>query len=134
MDFRKLFSKPSVLFFAIAISSISAQAKIYSYIDGNNNDYEITPDSIFYSPVKPIESSSGEYSGGNPARVKISSEQFLKIELIIKSILKDKSNLIKDRLMGCGTLIAGKKTTYISGKSPLKAELEKELKSYLKQN
>ena len=131
MNFKKLYSTPAILFFAFAISSITLKAKSYTYIDGNNNDYEITSDSIFYSPITPVESSSGEYSGGSPKRVKVSEEQFLKIEMMIKSILKDKSNFIKTRLMGCGTLIVGKKTTYINSASSLKAELEKELKSYL---
>jgi hypothetical protein len=131
MNSKKIFSIPAILLLIIAICSINAQAKSYIYVDGSNNDYEITSDSIFYSPVTPVESSSGEYSGGNPKRVKISAEQYLKIEQIIKSILKDKTNFIKDRLMGCGTLIVGKKTTYINSASQLKAELEQELKSYL---
>lgn len=131
MTAKKSFSIPAILFLALAFSSISSQAKSYTYIDGNNNDYKITSDSIFYSPITPVESSSGEYSGGNSKRVKITEEQFLKIEMIIQSILKDKSNFIKDRLMGSGTLIVGKKTTYINSASQLKAELEQELKSYL---
>jgi hypothetical protein len=131
MTAKKSFSIPAILLLALAFSSISSKAKSYTYIDGNNNDYEITSDSIFYSPIAPVESSSGEYSGGDPKRLKITEAQFLKIEMIIKSILKDKSNFIKDRLMGCGTLIAGKKTTYINSASQLKAELEQELKSYL---
>lgn len=121
-----------MLFFALAITSLTSQAKSYLYIDGNNNDYKITSDSIVYSPVTSVESSSGEYSGGNPKSVKISAEQFLKIETLIKAILKDKGNFIKDRLMGCGTLIVGKKSTYINSASQLKAELENELKSCLK--
>nr|MBP7542501.1 hypothetical protein [Ignavibacteriaceae bacterium] len=87
---------------------------------------------IVYTPVTPNESSSGEYSGGSPKSVKITAEQFLKIETLIKAILKDKSNFIKERLMGCGTLIIGKKTTYVSSASKLKENLEQELKSYLK--
>lgn len=121
-----------MLFFALAISSFTSQAKSYLYIDGNNNDYKITSDSIVYTPVTPNESSSGEYSGGSPKSVKITAEQFLKIETLIKAILKDKSNFIKERLMGCGTLIIGKKTTYVSSASKLKENLEQELKSYLK--
>ena len=132
MDFKKLLSTHSMLFFALAITSLTSQAKSYLYIDGNNNDYKITSDSIVYSPVTSVESSSGEYSGGNPKSVKISAEQFLKIETLIKAILKDKGNFIKDRLMGCGTLIVGKKSTYINSASQLKAELENELKSCLK--
>ncbi len=131
MNFKRVVSTRSLLFLSIALTSMTIQAKSYLYIDGNNNDYEICGDSIIYTPVTAIESSSGEYSGGNQKRVKISTEQFQKIESIIKLILKDKINLIEDRLMGCGTLISGKKTTYINSKSPLKAELEYELKSNL---
>jgi hypothetical protein len=131
MTSKKLISTPAILMLALALSSITAHAKSYTYIDGNNNDFVITSDSIFYSPVTPNESSSGEYSGGSPKRLKISAEEFLKIELIIKSIIKDKSNHIQDRLMGCGTLIVGKKTTYINMSSKLKEDLELELRSQL---
>lgn len=109
----------------------SAGNTSYTYIDGNNNEYTITSDSLIYSPITPAESSSGEYSGGEPKRVKISSEQFLKIESIIKSIQKDKSAQIDNRLMGCGTLLVGKKTIYFRSDSNLKDDLEKELKSCL---
>jgi hypothetical protein len=131
MSSQKSFSISAILLMALAVSSIAAQAKSYTYIDGNNNDYEVTSDSIFYSPITPSQSSSGEYSGGDPKRIKISAEQFLKIESIIKSILKDKSNYLKDRLMGCGTLVVGKKSTYINSVSQLKEDLEQELKSCL---
>jgi hypothetical protein len=123
------FQKSIMLFFIFSVGALSLSAqKHYTYIDGNNNEYQIISDSVFYLPVSPIESSSGEYSGGEPMRKKISPEQFSKIEALIKSLLKDKSNHIKSRNMGCGTLVVGKKTTFIQSSSKLKEELEMTLK------
>jgi len=104
---------------------------MYTYVDGNNNIYTITPDSINYEPITPDESSSGEYSGGEPKKVQISEQQFLRIEVLIKSILTAKEIQQKNREMGCGTLLAGKKTIYINSSSQQKADLENELKSVL---
>lgn len=116
------------LFSVVILKSAPSFSKGYSYIDGSNNEYIIQPDSIIYDPITPIESSSGEYNGGEPKRVKISTTQFEKIELIIKAILKDKANHQKTRQMGCGTLVSGKKQFYIKSSSALKKDLETELK------
>lgn len=112
-------------------SAGKADVPKYIYVDGNNNEYIVRTDSLHYEPVQPANSSSGEYSGGEKKSVGISSDQFTRIESQIKQIIKDKSNQIDNRLMGCGTLVIGKKSLFIDAKSELKMELEKILKEIL---
>lgn len=120
----------AICVFSIAMSE--SGKKSYRYIDGNNNDYLIKTDSIFYFPVSEKESSSGEYNGGNPKSDKLSGEEFIKIESLIKAIVKDKKNHIDNRLMGCGTLVSGNKSLFIDMNSPLKLDLENYLKECLR--
>ncbi|MBK9190331.1 MAG: hypothetical protein IPM77_01905 [Crocinitomicaceae bacterium] len=123
----------SVLTFSLFTISMSEGAKkSYLYIDGNNNDYLIKSDSIYFNPVTPNESSSGEYNGGEPKTDKLTPEEFSKIESLIKSMVKDKKNHIDNRLMGCGTLAIGNKSLFIDVNSPLKSDLENYLNSCLK--
>ena len=112
---------------AFAFSSFMKKTKSYTYIDGNNNVYTIRQDSIFYSPIKPQESSSGIYNGGEPAKIKITTEQFAKIEAIIKAIQKDKKSWCDKREMGYGTVVVGKKSIFLNTSSKSKAMLEQEL-------
>lgn len=48
----------------------------YHYADGSANKYILTATSLEYLPVTPEESSTGTYSGGDPAFVEITAEQF----------------------------------------------------------
>jgi hypothetical protein len=54
-----------ILFTVTACMSTST----YQYADGSANVYRIKPDSLEYIPVKPEESSTGMYSGGEPKKV-----------------------------------------------------------------
>lgn len=112
--------------------SLMPNPKSYTYIDGNNNTYKITESSLIYEPISPKESSSGTYSGGEYKETAISSDQFLKIEKIIKTIIKDTKCHEATRQMGCGTLTTAKKTIFISMSSSYKLSLENELKACLK--
>ncbi|MEW6467745.1 MAG: hypothetical protein AB1458_02415 [Bacteroidota bacterium] len=124
---KRMFGPLLLLLLPIIISAFCMKPKTYIYIDGNNNKYTITKDSLDYKPVGEEESSSGKYSGGKPRKVKITAEQYKKIEGLLQAVRNDKDHHIKDRNMGCGTLIAGKKVIYISSQSKHKSELEAEL-------
>lgn len=121
----------TAFFLAFAFSVFSANAYRYTYIDGNNNSYLISADSLIYDPISPIESSSGTYSGGEAKRVKLSATQFQKIETLIKSIQKDKASHENARQMGFGTLLIGKKTIFLNSTSEKKKLLEQELRACL---
>lgn len=118
----------AICLIAFALISLKSKTVMYTYIDGNNNDYIITPENLTYKPISKTESSSGEYDGGEPKDVKLTHEQFTKIESIIAKILADKSSHENNREMGFGTIVVGKKSIYINRSSPLKTELETELK------
>jgi len=118
----------SLIALAIGLYSFVMKTKTYTYIDGNNNDYVITKDSISYIPITPEKSSSGIYSGGEPKKVKITKEQFSKIEGMMKAIQKDKKSHADKREMGYGTIVIGKKSIFLSTSNKQKQELEQELK------
>jgi hypothetical protein len=101
----------------------------YKYIDGNNNTYVIGPGSIEYIPIKKVESSSGMYSGGAPAKATITQLQYDGIVALLDEMIEDMPNRIADRNMGCGTVIKGDEHAYVKMKSPKKAQLERELRS-----
>lgn len=123
---------PVFAFVLLAFFSFSMKTRTYTYIDGNNNTYVLTPSALDYKPVKKEESSSGTYSGGEPKNVAVTREQYAKLEGIIDLIKKDKANIIKDRQMGCGTLsVNNAKPVYIKMASKNKGLLESELQAVL---
>jgi hypothetical protein len=69
------------------------------YIDFNNNVYTIRKTSIHYSPMKPENSSSGTYSGGEASDTPITEDQFKHIAKIASSIINNKNLHLKTRRM-----------------------------------
>ncbi|MBS4013013.1 MAG: hypothetical protein KGZ97_04530 [Bacteroidetes bacterium] len=59
------------------------------FIDQNNNSYEISPDLIKYIPIKPAESSSGIYSGGDSKEVKIGTDDFMNLFFLAENALNN---------------------------------------------
>jgi len=105
---------------------------MYSYSDGNNNLYKIYKSTISYLPVKPAESSSGVYDGGEEKTAKINASQFKEIEtkiveITLNSALQSKqrtkgTSLLKDiRASKNYILVFGKETTALESflKMPL---------------
>ncbi|MBK8927441.1 MAG: hypothetical protein IPM74_16450 [Crocinitomicaceae bacterium] len=115
----------------LGMSAAKPDSPAYIYVDGNNNEFIIRTDSLIYNPVSPAESSSGEYSGGEPKSTPLSESEFDSISALVKSIIKDKKNQIDTRLMGCGTLVIGKKSLFVDSNSSLKIELENYLRTKL---
>jgi len=76
----------------------------YEYSDGSANRYIITKDSIQYIPVKPEESSTGFYSGGEPGREKINHEQFNDVQKLFEAAM-NKSEIQMDGRMKTSGLI-----------------------------
>lgn len=102
----------------------------FTYIDGNNNTYEIG-EHLAYVPITPAQSSSGRYSGGAPKTVAIDAGQRATLLALLDQIAADHANVLGQRLMGCGTVIRGDDRTYCSASSALKAELERTLRGLL---
>ena len=79
-------------------------AALYQYVDGNANVYIITPDTLEYVPVKPQESSSGFYSGGEPKKVKLTAHEFQNLVTLIEAALKNTDAHIQERIKGSGAI------------------------------
>ncbi len=79
-----------------------------SYHDGSNNGFSVDQEvsggevSATYSPVKPAESSSGTYSGGEPWKGTISTLQTEELWRQIQTLEADAARHVKSRQMGSG--------------------------------
>jgi hypothetical protein len=85
------------------MSSLPTQ---YHYADGSGNRYLITQESIEYIPVKPAESSSGTYSGGEYAKKVIQTEDYQKVKTAFEQAFENKAIHIENRIMRSGALSA----------------------------
>jgi hypothetical protein len=103
----------------------------YRYVDGNGNSFDIRSNSIHYDPVTPLESSSGNYSGGEPFSFSINEQQFNQLEQVFKKSIANQQGQTKKRTKGTGTLVVLQhKTIYIfETNSVQKKEIESALKS-----
>ncbi len=102
----------------------------HAYIDGSNNVYEIG-ELLEYKPITPAQSSTGMYSGGEPKSVALDAEQRAELIALFDRIIADTANILAQRPKGCGTLVVGDTRTFVSGRSPLKIELEQRLRGLL---
>jgi len=103
----------------------------YIYGDGSANVYTVTPTTIEYDPVKPEFSSSGIYDGGEPIKKAITTDQFETITAAMEKAFASKSEHIKNREKGTGSVsIYGKQTAsfILARGSAAKRELEAALK------
>lgn len=64
----------------------------YTYVDQNNNRYYISQLSIDYHPIKPSESSSGVYDGGEEKKVSVSEENYIALVSIAEQFLSNKNH------------------------------------------
>jgi len=77
----------------------------YYYLDGSANIYTVTSSTIVYGPVKPGESSTGMYSGGDPYKVNISKDQYDFLKSVFKKSINNKSGQTDLRGKGTGMII-----------------------------
>jgi hypothetical protein len=84
----------------------------YEYADGSANRYIITPTLLTYDPVKPEESSTGMYSGGEPAEVSLSKEEFEALQSLFDMAIANTAVHINDRIKTSGMI------TVITGTEP----------------
>lgn len=92
---------------------------ICRYCDGSGNEYIINNKPKFtieYNPVKPLQSSSGIYNGGDYVKKEISELQFDKIISTLREAIEKRDIYINDRMKGSGMIIfqeEDKKNVYI---------------------
>jgi len=76
----------------------------YSYADGSANVYELRGHVLEYIPVKPEESSTGTYSGGEPKTVTISTQQRDTLQSLFEKAILNTAVHQKDRAKGTGAI------------------------------
>ncbi len=77
---------------------------MFRYIDGNNNEYSLSSDRrLSYRPMTIENSSSGEYSGGEPKDATLSVDDFALLVDILNTII-DGDHPDIPRTMGTGVL------------------------------
>ena len=82
--------------------------KVCRYLDGSGNKFEINKTSkitIEYIPVKPLQSSSGIYNGGEYVKKEISELQYNKIISTLREAIENRDIYINDRVKGSGIII-----------------------------
>jgi len=108
----------------------------FIYADRSGNTFEITADSIKYNPVTVILSSTGQYSGGDPLRLGMSSNQFKVFTDLIDQAFSDPGSHIEKRLKNSGMLAVfkpGQKRNKIilAPDSAPQLAIEKKLKEWI---
>jgi len=81
------------------------------YLDGSGNEFIIkkTPKiTVEYNPVKPLQSSSGIYDGGEYVKKEISELQYNKIISTLRDAIQNRDIYINDRVKGSGMIILQK--------------------------
>lgn len=120
---------------SLVLLGINLFAQNYVYLDGSGNKYELIGDTLEYNPVKKENSSSGEYSGGEYKKVKVTSEQKKQLKAVFEKAIKAKEEQQENREMMTGMVIREKKKkkkeVILKSNSIAKAELEKLLKEVL---
>jgi len=86
--------------------------KVCRYLDGSGNEFVLkkTPKiTIEYNPVKPLQSSSGIYDGGEYVKKEISELQYNKIISTLRVAIENREIYINDRVKGSGMIILQEK-------------------------
>ncbi|MBX2965682.1 MAG: hypothetical protein KF845_06010 [Cyclobacteriaceae bacterium] len=91
-----------MLCLATLLFSCMSQTPHYNYADGNANQYFVTAFSLQYVPVKPEESSTGMYSGGEPAEIQLTQKQFNDLRQLFEKAISATSSHITDRVKMSG--------------------------------
>lgn len=76
----------------------------YEYADGSANLYLLTETELKYLPVTPEESSTGQYSGGEPKTVSITPVEFNEMKSLFDNALENTSIHIPDRMKTSGMI------------------------------
>jgi hypothetical protein len=127
-------SKGQIFIFILLISCMNDQIQ-YEYADGNGNRYVIRKAALQYIPVTPAESSSGTYSGGDPAEVSLSSDQFKTLQVLLEDAISQKRIHIEKRVMLSGKIVrtssSENKAVLIAAGAPEMKKIEEYLKKVL---
>jgi hypothetical protein len=121
---KKVFQLSVILIFISCMN----QSPRYHYADGSANVYDVTESSLEYIPVRPEQSSTGMYSGGNPGKISLTTEQFNSIKDLMEVAIRKTDIHIPDRIKTSGLVSriggVGDTTVFITGASTEMREIE----------
>jgi len=119
----------------LILISTSLFAQNYTYLDGSANKYELIKGVLEYNPVKKENSSSGEYSGGTPKKITVTSDEIKSLKAAFEKAIKAKPEQQEKREMMTGMVIKEKKKkkteVILKSDSAAKKELEELLKKLI---
>lgn len=105
----------------------------YSYTDGNNNTYYITPHQVIYQPISTLQSSSGLYNGGNAAEGTLTDKDYAALLTLFTKISQTPAIHQEERIKFASILHnrALDKTIILQYKAKETLRLEQQLKKLL---
>ena len=103
----------------------------YEYADGNGNRYILSNNQLRYIPLKPEESSTGTYHGGEPFEISLSVGQQSELQQIFDNAIAAEQSLTKDRAKMTGLVTKSSQSESVSvilkSNAPEKEALENAL-------
>ena len=124
-----------ILFINLLITACMSTSTTHQYADGSANVYIIKSDSLEYIPIKPEESSTGFYSGGDPKKVSVTLDEYRSLRGMLEGAKKKHEIHIPDRIKTSGmiTTFSGNEKTHFILKPGCKeiTEIEAALKKLL---
>lgn len=78
---------------------------LYEYSDGNANLYILTAYRLRYIPVKPEDSSTGFYRGGEPFEVILSKTEYNQLKGLLEQAICEADSHVSSRLKGSGKIM-----------------------------
>lgn len=101
----------------------------YIVFDGSRNKYIITENSLEYIPVKPAESSSGVYSGGEYVKKSLTAEEYKSIVELMAKAMADKEIQTDTLSKGNPIITVGEKKYILKMNAEIADRLVKMLKN-----
>ncbi|MBL8020845.1 MAG: hypothetical protein JNM27_14335 [Leptospirales bacterium] len=117
------------LLFSLFLPTLALYARQMIILDGSNNRYRVGQTLLFYDPVTPAESSSGLYSGGEPAAFALKKPEQAKLSLLLDRCFQTTEGKASERVKGSYLIQETKdRTVILQQKSKLALELDLYLK------
>jgi hypothetical protein len=86
----------------------------YEYADGSGNRYVLSNATLRYIPVKPEESSTGMYSGGEPFEISLSADQIRELQHVFDNAILAQQSHTQDRAKMTGLIIKSSQSESVS--------------------
>lgn len=125
----------SLLLFASLIGCEELDSVSLNYADGSGNVYLVAKNPepyLEYKPVKPLNSSSGTYDGGEPVKRNITESRYGEILAAVQKAYANPDVQINERVMMSGAVTLGSKDKSISFILKPGCAEQQELESLLK--